>query len=75
MVRLASYDEPYPGSGAMLIINGEWVTNDYSARIKEAAMIPRHKAWFLHKYKDKTEDDYDSINWTGIRNACKQPNS
>ena len=69
------YDEPYTGSGAMLIINGEWVTNNYAARIKEAVMIPHHLKWFRKKSKDKTEDDYNSINWAGIGNARKKLNN
>jgi len=65
--------KPYSGSGAMLIIDGEWVTNDYANRIQEAIMLPRHIKFFLWKYRDMnlTIDDYNRVNWDGLGNARK----
>ena len=58
--------KPYAGSGAMLMINGKWVTSNYETQIQEAIMKPRHLKFFLKKYKTKTEDDYNGIFWKGI---------
>ena len=35
-------------------------------------MLKDHKEFFLHKYKDKSEHDYDSIYWRGIGIARKR---
>lgn len=67
--------QPYPGSGAMLIIDSEWVTSNYYERIQEASLRPQHLQWFLKKYdthNKKTEADYHNIYWRGIGYACKQ---
>ena len=64
----------------MLIVDGEWITNNYEERIQEAVMRPKHKKWFLSKYaksrhiKTKTIDDYNSIHWRGIGNARRRLN-
>lgn len=60
------YDTPYPGSDAMLIINGQWVTTRYSEQIRDALMANDHLQYFLHKYPDKSKKHYDSIYWHGI---------
>ena len=57
---------PYKGTGAMLMINGKWVTTKYAEQIQEAVMKPRHIAFFLKKYKARTREDYGRIYWTGI---------
>ena len=33
---------PYPGSGAMLILNGKWVTTKYATQIQDAIMAMDH---------------------------------
>ena len=61
-----TYDKPYPGSGAMLIINGQWITTKYSEQIRNALMDGKHLQYFFHKYPNKSKQHYDSIYWHGI---------
>lgn len=64
-------DRPYPGSGAMLIIDGEWITTKYAERIQDASNREAHLAYFLEKYGTKfgfTREHYDSI-WNTIGRA------
>ena len=61
-----TYDTPYPGSGAMLIINGCWVTTKYKEQIKDALLATEHLKYFLNKYPDLTNHHYNSIYWHGI---------
>ncbi|KAL7533446.1 hypothetical protein ACHAXR_008970 [Thalassiosira sp. AJA248-18] len=62
-----THHDPYPGTGAMLIINGQWVTTNYKDQIQAAIMRPKHIEFFLNKI-----DDYNSIYWRGIGNARDQ---
>jgi ribonuclease HI len=69
-------EEPYRGSGAMLIIDDEWVTSNYAERIQEASIRPLHRQFFLEKYGKrkygwKTMEHYDAIYWQGIGRARK----
>ena len=68
--------QPYEGCGAMLIINGKWVTTKYREQIHLASTTPAHIKFFLEKYKKhgKTIDDYNSIYWRGIGNARSKLN-
>ena len=69
------HPSPYPGSGAMLIIDDEWVTTHYHERIQEASLRVQHIEWFLKKYKTrnpKTIEDYNNIFWRGIGYARKR---
>ena len=59
-------DTPYPGSGAMLIIKGKWVTTKYKEQIQDALMAKDHLDYFLKKYPDKNKQHYNSIYWHGI---------
>ena len=43
--------QPLQGSGAMLSINGRYVTTNYNRNIQEAIMISVHKKYFVDKYK------------------------
>ena len=52
--------EPYPGNGAMLIIQDKWVITRYHEQIQLASIRPKHIKWFLKKYKTKTIDDYNA---------------
>ena len=61
--------EPYPGSGAMLIIDGEWVTTSYKGRIHDASTRSKHLSHFLMKHPDKCINDYNSIDWNGLGRA------
>ena len=66
---------PYPGSGAMLQIQGEWITTKYAERIQEAALRDDHMSFFLKKYQKKaatkhfTEYHYHLIDWNAIGDA------
>ena len=42
--------QPYEGSGAMLRINGNWITTNYHDHILEAVMSKHHQQFFLQKY-------------------------
>ena len=43
------FASPYPGSGAMLIINGKWATTKYASQIQDAVMAKDHLNFFLKK--------------------------
>ena len=49
---------PYPGSGAILTINGKQVTTNYKSCIKNAVMEPINKEYFLEKYKKHNSTEY-----------------
>jgi len=51
--------QPCKGSGAMLRINGEWITTNYREHILEAVMSKRHQQFFLKNIMEKT-DGYQS---------------
>jgi hypothetical protein len=60
---------PYDGSGAMLIINGKWVTTEYKTQIQTAIMKPKHRAYFQKKFKHADKTVYDNIAWKIIGQA------
>lgn len=66
-------DQPYPGSGAMLIIiQNKWVTTKYNEQILEAMTADEHRTHFLakyYKYNQLNDTMYDSINWQAIGDA------
>jgi hypothetical protein len=51
-------DEPYEGSGAMLILNGKWVTTEYKAQILNAITEPAHRKYFANKFKHADSQGY-----------------
>jgi hypothetical protein len=59
-------ETPYPGSGAMLIIEGKWVTTEYKQQIQTAIMKPKHRAYFTEKFKHIDPTVYDDILWKTI---------
>ena len=61
---------PYPGSGAMLIIDGQWITTKYNEQIRDAMTAASHHTYFTKKYRI-TQATYDDINWIGIGHARK----
>jgi hypothetical protein len=64
-----TYDTPYDGSGAMLIIDGQWVTTEYKTQIQTAIMKPKHRAYFQKKFKHADQTVYDDIAWKIIGQA------
>ena len=44
-----NFATPYPGGGAMLIINGKWVTMKYASQIQDAVMANDHLNFSLKK--------------------------
>jgi len=69
--------QPYEGSGAMLRINGKWITTSCHEHILEAVMSKRHQQFFQNKYNgeggwiSKSQEDYNKISWQGIDIARK----
>lgn len=61
---------PYPGSGAMLIINDKWITTSYREQIHRAFMEPGHRKFFCSKFH-LDNDIYDTIAWRYIGYARK----
>ena len=62
---------PLKGSGAMLAIDGTYVTTKFNHHIQTAATKDRHKKYFLERHKDNnmTTDQYESIAWKYIGRA------
>ena len=54
---------PLKGSGAMLSIDGRYITTNYNNNIQEAIMSKKHKKYFLEQYEKKglTANGYNSI--------------
>jgi hypothetical protein len=44
-------EEPFDGSGAMLILDGKWVTTAYKMQILNAITEPAHRKYFASKFK------------------------
>ena len=61
---------PYQGSGAMLIIGGQWIPTKYNEQIRDAMTAATHHNYFTKKYHI-TQATYDNIDWFGIGCACK----
>jgi hypothetical protein len=73
-------EEPYDGSGAMLIINDRWITTDYKAQILNAITEPAHRKYFARKFKHTdSQKIYNDIAWKHIglarRNLKHEVNS
>ena len=66
--------QPLKGSGAMLSINGTYVTTNFNENIQEAVMSRKHKTYFTERYGPKglTNNGYDSIAWKYIGRARKR---
>ena len=60
--------EPFPGSGAMLIIDGKWIMAGYKEQLTIALTKPRHRKYFLQRFKT-TDKVYDDILWECIGSA------
>src|SRR5210317_1220063 len=58
-----TFPTPYPGTGAMLIIDNQWVTTKYEEQIHEASIRAEHKEYFTEKYDHIDEQMYDRIHW------------
>jgi hypothetical protein len=67
-----TFQTPYPGSKAMLIINNKWITTSYHEQIHEAVVHERHKQYFLGRHPHLQSPDYYSINFRGIGIARKR---
>ena len=61
---------PYQGSGAMLIIGGQWIPTKYNEQIRNAMTAATHHTYFTKKYH-VTQATYNNIDWFGIGRACK----
>ena len=64
--RLCLYDpvthhEPYPRSGAVLIIDGNSIMTNRESQIQAAVMKPKYRKYLLKKYKQITISLYDNI--------------
>ena len=63
------FNTPYPGSGAILIINGKLVTTKYTTQIQDGLILKDHIKFFLEKYKENSKDDCNDIYWRGLGQA------
>ncbi len=61
---------PYPGSGAMLIIGGLWITTKYNEQIRDAMTAATHHTFFTKKYHI-IQATYNDFDWIGIGRASK----
>jgi hypothetical protein len=73
-------EEPYDGSGAMLILDGKWVTTAYKMQILNAITEPAHRKYFASKFKhENSKAVYDNVAWKYIglarRNLKHEVNS
>ena len=66
-----TYDQPLPGSGALLTIGDSRVTTKYAEQIRDAILAEDHLNFFLNKYKYLKQSHYDIIYWRGIGEARK----
>ncbi len=62
---------PYAGSGAMIKIDGRWITTKYREQLQLASIRRKHIKFFLKKYEKqhKTITDYNNIHWKAIGDA------
>ena len=61
---------PYPGSCAMIKVNGQWITSNIEQKLAETATTPAIKEYTMEKF-NWIQEDYDRVDWMAIKQGHK----